>query len=212
MDEDNEIEAANTSSCFNYICQFCAKTIRHKSSLLRHILMHENKEYACDQCQKTFKSKIYLSQHVKQKHQESPSEFICQHCGKTFNSKVAIANHVKFKHNDGGRTCNTCDKKFKDNYALQRHLKSHDNTTNPCPKCGKEFKDVKNHVKVCGTKKLPRQYCCDLCDKMFLCKRYLRGHLKNKHRGGNFHPCACGKTFSYKCSLKRHQKICTYEH
>lgn len=61
----------------------------------------------------------------------------------------------------------TCiyDNNKKDNYALQGHLKSHDNTSNPFLKC----KDVKTKITtVCRKTKMPRQHCCDLCDKISL--------------------------------------------
>jgi len=81
------------------------------------------------------------------------------------------------------KRCNICSKDFKDNYALQRHLSSHDNKTDKCTKCGQEFKDLESHVKKCGKRKMSRQYVCDICNKKYLCKRYLHVHIKNKHQG-----------------------------
>ena len=209
MDVDHDEIVLSTSGT-NCICQFCARRYKRQQSLKRHVEAHENNEYSCSHCPKRFQTVYNMIIHIKRQHSKGKSEFICQHCGKRFNSKVATSNHIKFKHNNGGKLCNICSKDFKDNYALQRHLSSHDNKTDKCTKCGREFKDLESHLKKCGKRKMSRQYVCDICNKKYLCKRYLHVHIKNKHQGCDLFSCDCGNTYSYKCSLKRHQKMYTH--
>lgn len=191
----------------SHICHICAKTYKFASSLVRHLSSHSGTRYRCKTCEKEFKTHDGLRNHERRQH-ESQDLHICPTCGKVFSSRPSLNNHIRSCHEEKRAPCQICSKKFKDNFALNRHMKTHD-AKKKCHKCSREFKDVDVHTKICQTRRVPTLKC-DICNKMFLTRTNLRRHLRNKHNPKPY-LCACGKLFSYRFSLSRHQKTCSQD-
>jgi len=84
----------------------------------------KTKCHPCEYCEKAFFSKAQLQDHVK-KHEGSPG-YCCDSCGKAFYRKDCLTIHTKSVHSVERKfTCQTCGKKFINNYKLERHLKTH---------------------------------------------------------------------------------------
>jgi len=84
----------------------------------------KTKCHPCQYCEKAFFSKAQLQDHVK-KHEGSPG-YCCDSCGKAFYRKDCLTIHTKSVHfGERKCTCQTCGKKFINNYKLDRHLKTH---------------------------------------------------------------------------------------
>ena len=86
-------------------------------------------------------------------------------------------------------TCDRCEKDFKQEWRLERHLKRKNlcksKTDNPnirysCNICQKDYKQkchLTRHLKTCK-KNDEKEYKCDFCDKIFKRKWCLERHLK----------------------------------
>ena len=182
-------------------CEFCGKTFSNLRNLTKHRKIHAIEAYTCDQRGKSFTTKHYLSAHMKR---HLKKEHLCPHCGKQYFSRSGLINHIRYKHTDAGHACSICNKQLKDKYALRRHEKCHSDEKEMCQICFRLFKDVKSHEPSCTVKK-SKNFKCGSCGETFVEKTYLTRHVKNKHEMPNVYSCACGKTYKYMFSFKRHQ-------
>lgn len=200
FEHEEEVVSENT-------CETCGKHFSTRSNLKRHTTVHSDNTYRCDHCQKEFTNKFYLNRHLNQ-HKTRP-DFLCPHCAKHYATRQGLDSHIKFKHNEAGKSCDICQKTFKDNYAVMRHMKSHDNTKEMCPRCYGLFKDMQNHVKLCKIPK-PKRFSCELCNTCFTEKKNLSRHIQQRHEKPKLHICDCGKAYKDVCNLKRHLKSCEH--
>ena len=99
--------------------------------------------------------------------------------------------------------CPNCNKHYPDNTKFFRyHVKSCKMCI--CGECGKEYKSqilLQKHSKI-----HTKDYVCEVCGKSgFVSKQALNRHVKG-HSGKKFECPVCGKKFSTKGSLARHDK------
>lgn len=141
-----------------HYCQLCDKAYLSKYKLKDHILVkHEGQTVSCPECGKRFSSRSSMEMHKKQQHEGQYSIFCkicgkgfnhtghyyghmnkhtntkpfwCQQCGKRFYGSSYLHNHKQVcrGNNDLNYTCTICDRKFKCELYLKKHMKIHDNT------------------------------------------------------------------------------------
>ena len=117
--------------------------------------------------------------------------FNCEFCGKLFKSKWHLTEHSRVHTGDKPYSCEICGKTF----AVSANYKRHHNTLH----IGR--KKQKHGVK---------HFKCDVCEKFLRSKWHLANHIRI-HTGDKPYSCEiCGKSFTEKNSLKRHQL--TYNH
>lgn len=101
---------------YRHICSVCSKRFSQKSSLIRHLKIHNNiKPFSCPTCGKTFGTRLYgfmlsiiYSNCDRHKLQHSTScPFICDfpNCMRGFKSKYALEYHMKAHKNAKAYVC-----------------------------------------------------------------------------------------------------------
>ena len=138
---------------------------------------------------------------------------------KTFKAKGILEKHLE-THSDNTYHCVQCDKTFKTERSLKKHLQGFHTEGKPyeCQVCINTFKceeSLKIHMEIHSYE----TYKCEQCGKAFKMKRYLREHVKshslsnektdendtdNVHNNKMYKCAKCEKTFKKKFNLKRH--------
>ena len=141
-----------------HYCQLCDKAYLSKYKLKDHILVkHEGQTVSCPECGKRFSSRSSMEMHKKQQHEGQYSIFCkicgkgfnhtghyyghmnkhtntkpfwCQQCGKRFYGSSYLHNHKQVcrGNSDLNFSCTVCDRKFKCELYLKKHMKIHDTT------------------------------------------------------------------------------------
>lgn len=187
-------------------CTECDKAFKPKSSFKRHAQLHTGNMWLCDfssACTKQFFTEYDLKMHKKMKH--SPFVLVCEICSKSFKSKLGLNNHIR-RHQHQFKYL--CGKDFNYKNDLDQHLANHEAkkyiiVRNVKKKCSSK-RNVKRHLETCQIRE--SKYACDLCEKRFKSKRYLKAHLAG-HNNPEGHQCStCGEVFKYRASLYKHAK------
>lgn len=149
----------SSSASSKNLCSTCGKLLSSKESLALHQLSQhggtENK-FLCTQCPRSFKLKTCLHRHMKSVHPIDPHKFKCLTCPKTFPTKQKFQNHSRIHLTIKPLKCRFCEKRFASRDNINRHERTHleDRPKHPCPHC----------------------------ELSFLESKYLKQHLKNKHK------------------------------
>ncbi|XP_066443880.1 zinc finger protein 271-like isoform X3 [Eleutherodactylus coqui] len=221
-----------------YSCSECAKSFAKKSVLVKHLRVHsEQNPFLCSECEKYFTKKSVYLKHQRIHTGEKP--YLCLECGKCFAKKSVLLDHQRTHTGERPYPCLECGKCFSKKSGLVKHHRTHTGEKPfPCPECGKCFSQKSGLVKhqkihtleksascmecetgnTCihperhhGFNNDERPFLCTECGKGFTQKAYLVKHQKI-HTGEKPFSCSeCGKRFMLKDHLERHQRIHTGE-
>jgi uncharacterized Zn-finger protein len=141
--------------------------------------------------------------------------FLCTYtnCKKSFAVKSNLVRHKKRHYLEPQFSCHCCSKRFFENYALQRHEKTHMDLSNN----SSIFPEISSFSLPSSTEKLPISstrnestigFRCTYqnCNKSFSYKFNLTRH-KKRHSEPQFGCHCCSKRFIDNSELKRHEKI-----
>ena len=142
--------------------------------------------------------------------------FQCRLCQQTCTKRNTLKSHLlKHLRTMEDFACAHCNKGFRYNWQLQRHIKAvHLAKTRKCPHCSKELRcgSYHHHVRLHHTQQ--REFPCNLCDKSFIWKSALQTHIEDIH--GEKKECVvCHKgiplrkheTHTLRCSAKQHAAL-----
>ncbi|KAG5669482.1 hypothetical protein PVAND_017369 [Polypedilum vanderplanki] len=185
-----------------YHCDYCGMKYFLKERLIRHMkLKHQGRKtikFECDFDGKTFMTRQKFLSHIK----SHKSYENCDICG---NKVKHLKEHKKFMHskNDKNFQCHLCNKIFKLNGVLQKHIKTH-NKQYQCKICGHKFAVIgklNQHMKYHDG-----QFKCKICFKKFTQQGHLRNHMKThaENRPKPFKCELCEYSTDIKQSLERH--------
>lgn len=169
-----------------YLCAECGKTFSRNSNLLRHLnFLHSesrNQKYSCSECEKSFKEKGTLRKHQRSKHLMELFRHPCPFCGKMVSSST-MARHKLIHTGERPFKCTLpeCDKVFRSNSEVKRHVLLHHSTERP--------------------------YKCDVCGKGFIKICFLNAHARIHSGEKPFNCHICGKAFLKLYSMQRHKKL-----
>jgi len=135
----------------------------------------------------------------------------CDQCGLTFRSFSGLYHHQKTHEGQLYRCPEpNCDKEYKTEHLLRRHLKVHRDHRDgnlKCPHCEKTFcraDYLEIHIKRHLGQKDEK---CPECGKGFVCKSDLIRHKLNVHSAYGRYQCPdCGKRLRSNTSLNRHRQ------
>lgn len=172
--------------------------------------------YRCNICNKSFRSAHQIRYH--QYCDDSVEKpFKCEHCDVRYRTSYQLKQHQQL-HTDIYYECSECGRKFQHDASAKKHWKKHfqkvpppkkpiPRGTFPCDMCDKIFarKDYLKKHMICHEGY--KKYKCAHCDKTYARNNALKFHILTTHTDRQDYPCDCGKTFSTQQSLMRHQVV-----
>lgn len=138
------------------ICEICGKIFLNYYVYKTHILdIHNISKVECKECGEWVKNERSLQVHMHRKHRKDNVVYKCVICEYIAPNKYALSCHKYDVHiNTHKYKCNLCDKAFKRNFSLKRHIETHNRE---------------------------KTYSCRFCSGTFLFSSTLYSHLKIVH-------------------------------
>lgn len=140
----------------------------------------------------------------------------CRYCDKCFSRKSVLTDHVMIHTGETSAQCSVCQRNFRQNGQLVRHMKEvhagkkrkRGEKKHLCEYCARRFEnkeDLKRHKRT-HTGEKPFQ--CSLCDRRFSVKCNLTAHVKNIHSEKRCSKCdkCCSQSDTLTVPLKPHRE------
>lgn len=164
----------DTNKCYVGHAKICKQQSKSKSIT-----------YICDYCSKDFKLKSSICQHIKSAHLYE-QDLYCADCDKKFSCHDTLKEH-KNTHSDVYRyKCPICSTQMNTKRGYERHLRSHSNQRQySCPHCEQRFltssEKTRHVVSVHSDRRTAAALQCYLCSMKYTQMTNLKKHMRNKH-------------------------------
>ncbi|XP_029167660.1 zinc finger protein 62 homolog [Nylanderia fulva] len=190
------------------ICKPCNKTFSSQQSYRAHIRQHKDKtQYKCRPSSKEFNTLDSLIHHQKNIHY-AKKDHSCDICDKKFRDKFAMEDHRRIHTGEWLYVCDICNRAHISKHDLYRHVKRHtDDLRHKRVYNGKKCLNKSRMVEHLSVHKSAKNHICDQCDKHFIRKNTLIRHQKTVHSEVKPYKCQCGKSYKREYDLKLHKRI-----
>ncbi|XP_050030305.1 uncharacterized protein [Dermacentor andersoni] len=172
------------------------------------------RKFPCQKCGRCFDSRLKRTKHqfTHTGAASSTSSLECTKCQRTFSSRLTLVEHQAWHESRMLYSCPTCNRQFRQNTGLWRHLRTHDpdapKRRYPCAQCGKDFARLdylKEHLASHDESRKGR-FVCDICQRSFFQSSDLSRHRQTHNSERRFECSICKRGFLNSSSLKRHEK------
>ncbi|XP_035715904.1 zinc finger protein 25-like [Folsomia candida] len=120
-------------------------------------------------------------------HAENPVRFRCTLCAREFKRREYLNLHITTNHTgEKAYKCSTCEKRFVQRSHLQIHRRVHTDKSDRikfiCHHCDRVFLTKPSLTgHIRAAHENLRNYGCPHCDKKFYRSAHLKGHVESKH-------------------------------
>jgi len=237
-DLNKHVKEAHTTDWRSIKCDKCDHVSRNDNEHRNHLHTHRftrrtDGSFQCNECDKILEpgSKLRLHKHI-----------YCDLCSYSCNQLILLDKHKYVKHSIPLPShyiqfmCDKCDFMTLNSGNLKRHQEMiHEEKTEMCFICGKDFKNLYNHMRsvhkdegvtvscnICHKTMKPyalpghieqyhEHYMCTICNKLFSAKRKLCDHYSKEHQvfsvPGEKYAChVCKKAYKTMEEIQRHLK------
>lgn len=187
---------------YDKTCNICHKEISTRTTLLRHMEIHDTNrvlKYACKICSKGFYALENLKKH--ELRHLGQTKYQCDLCPKRFYVLSALGVHCKSSHKIKPINCRKCSQQFYHKLQIEQHELIHKEKRYVCEDCGKIFPTKNRLTKHKVFHSESRPHACSLCPQSFKQKSDLTAHIKKRHEDNeNREMCyICGKLVLLGC-------------
>ena len=197
----------------DYVCQLCKELYedafqlaQHRCSRIVHI------EYRCPECEKVFNCPANLASHrrwhkPRPAKPTTPAKILPAQTSEEF-PNIAVADANLSPTEDGQFSCDQCNKKFRRQAYLRKHLKSHvSDAIFVCKFCSKVYPNDNARAKHEVSHTSGKELTCTLCNSEFPNKIVLEKHVRH-HEMDSYRCKFCSSTFCSSPGLTRHINKC----
>lgn len=92
-----------------YKCPDCPLVLEKHSDLVRHSVIHMEKQFKCDVCDKRFKTQATTTRHMHFKHPDV-LPYKCQICDKAFRVESHLSDHINVHLGQKKHKCEMCER------------------------------------------------------------------------------------------------------
>lgn len=199
-----------------HTCEYCNKQLSSQRGLHEHLRLHTGKPFVCDICDKSYITKGHYTRH-KEIHGPSrtktnkinTNKFKCEICYKQFRRKHSYSEHQFIHTGEKPFVCEICNTSYSRRGSLNRHRKTHRYNKFKCDLCPKDYSTIALLKKHSVTHTETNYFICDTCNKRFVDKRYLIGHIRNhcvENSKKEFLCNYCSSCYKTNNALKLHLK------
>jgi hypothetical protein len=156
-DTNNNMKTSN----LKHPCTICSKQLSSAYRLRCHLQLHFGYEFDCNQCDKQFTEESKLKRHIIAKH----------------SSEVRTSKWLQYRNI---LVCPLCKCTYKTAFRLAVHIRVKHRGHFACVICGEMFTNRESYIN--HTVEIENREICFLCDKSFVTKGSIVGHMRRRHK------------------------------